>query len=116
MIRWSNLVNQFWLAPGTRRYRILLSLWQIWLMQAAGLALLGFVGFSWSRLGVMEGGFVVAWVSHELFFMWYAERVVGLKEMDYYAYAKPYTFPSYVPTIERWTGPFGSDPENRQSG
>lgn len=116
MIRWRNLINQFWLAPGTRRPRILLALWQIWLMVAAGIALLVYVGFTWERLAVGAGGFAAAWISHELFFIAYAERVVGLPEMDQYPYDKPYTHPSYVPTIERWTGPFGSDPRNEQSG
>ena len=40
MIRWRTLVTQFWLAPGTRRIRLLLVAWEIWLMHAAGLALL----------------------------------------------------------------------------
>lgn len=110
MIRWRNLINQFWLAPGTRRYRILLSLWQIWLMVAAGIG-----GALWGWWGV-GGGFAVAWVSHELFFIAYAERVVGLPEMDRFPFDRPYSHPSYVPTIERWTGPFGSDPNNTQSG
>ena len=110
MIRWSNLWNQFRLAPGTRRARILLSLWQVWLMLASGggALLAGVLG-----LGM---GFFVAWVSHELLFMWYAEKVAGVPEMDRFPYAKPYTHPSYVPTIERWTGPFGSDPRNEKVG
>lgn len=110
MIVWNNLWHQFWLAPGTRRYRILLSLWQVWLMVASGI---GGALFGW--LGVL-GGFVVAWLSHELFFIGYAEHVVGLKQFDYYPYQKPGTNPSYVATIERWTGPFASDPNNTQVG
>jgi hypothetical protein len=110
MIKWTNLWHQFQLAPGTAKPRILLSLWQIWLMTAAGV---GGVYFGW--VGV-AGGFAVAWISHELFFIAYAEKVVGLPELDQFPYSAPYSHPSYVPTIERWTGPFGSDPNNTQSG
>ena len=110
MIRWSNLINQFRMAPGTRRYRVLLSLWQVWLMVASGV---GGILAGWMGVAV---GFVVAWTSHELLFMWYAECVVGLPEMDQFPYDKPYTHPSYVPTIERYTGPFWSDPKNEKSG
>jgi hypothetical protein len=110
VIRWRNLWEQFHLAPGTARPRILLALWQIWLMTAAGV---GGVYFGW--VGV-AGGFAVAWLSHELLFIAYAERVVGLQEMDMFPFDRPYSKPSFVPTIERWTGPFGSDPDNSQSG
>ena len=112
-IRWGNLINQFWLAPGTRRVRILLSLWQVWLMVASGL---GAMCAGWWGLLV---GFVVAWTSHELFFMWYAESVVGVREPDRYPYETVMqmgSHPVYVPTIERYWGPFGSDPHNEQTG
>lgn len=112
-IRWGNLINQFWLVPGTRRIRILLSAWQVWLMVASGL---GAMYAGWWGLVV---GFVVAWSSHELFFMWYAERVVGVREPDQWPYetvAQMGTHPVYVPTIERYWGPFGSDPHNKKVG
>lgn len=109
MIRWSNLINQFRLAPGTARYRIPLSLWQVGLMTASGVG-----GCLWSWWGAL-GGFVVAWLAHELFFMAFAERVVGLQELDY-VYWRPsgYPKPCYVPTIERYYGPFISDAEAKR--
>ena len=119
MIRWRNLINQFWLAPGTRRARILLSLWQIGLMLGAGLALLVYDGFTWNRVAVLLGGFAVAWTSHELFFIAYAERVVGLTEADQHPYETVqdmFSHMHYTPTIERYLGPFGSDPKNERSG
>ena len=113
MIRWRNLINQFWLAPGTRRIRILLSVWQVWLMVASGL---GAMLAGWWGLVI---GFVVAWSSHELFFAWYAEAVVGVQEPDQYPYetvAQMGNHPVYVSTIERYWGPFGSDPYNKNVG
>ena len=64
-------------------------------------------------------GFVVAWSSHELFFMWYAEEVVGLTEADQHPYEtvqQMFTHMHYNPTIERYIGPFGSDPKSERSG
>ena len=113
VIRWSNLINQFWLVPGTRRARLLLSAWQIWLMLASGL---GAMLAGWWGLAV---GFVVAWSSHELFFMWYAEQVVGLREPDHYPNDGRDTSqvtPVYISTIERYWGPFGSDSHNKKVG
>ena len=113
MIRWRNLINQFWLAPGTRRIRILLSVWQVWLMVASGL---GAILAGWVGLAV---GFVVAWTSHELFFMWYAEVVVGVQEPDqrpYETVMQMASHPVYIPTIERYYGPFGSDPNSEKVG
>ena len=112
-ITWRNLVNQFYLAPGTRRIRVLLSVWQVWLMTASGVG--GWLLGVWGLLG----GFAVAWVSHELLFRWYAEQVVGVQEPDqrpYETVAQMGRHPVYVSTIERYWGPFGSDPGNRQVG
>lgn len=112
MIKWSNLWNQFRLAPGTARYRIPLSLWQVGLMLASGAALLVYVGFSWARLGVMLGGFAGAWLAHELLFIAFAERVVGLRQLDF-EYWRPegYLRPCYIPQIERFFGAMISDAE-----
>lgn len=110
MLTWRNLYRQFLLAPGTGRPRIILSIWQAGLMLASGV---GGALFGW--YGVLAG-FVGAWATHEVAFIWYAEKVAGLREMDRYAYAPPYTHPSYVPTIERWTGPFASDPKQEKVG
>ena len=116
MTKWGNLVNQFKLAPGTAKYRVPLALWQVWLMLASGLAVLCVSGFTWWRVAALLAGFAAAWVSHELWFAWFAEDVVGLVEPDQYPYDKPYTKNCYTPSIERWHGPQGSDPGNKLVG
>lgn len=65
------------------------------------------------------GGFIAAWGSHELFFRWYAENIIGVQEPDrtpYETVAQMGNHPVYVSTIERYWGPFGSDPKNSQVG
>ena len=112
-ITWSNLWNQFHLAPGTRIIRLKLSLWQVWLMTASGL---GGTLAGWKGALV---GFGVAWISHELFFRWYAESFVGVQEPDvrpYETVAQMGDHPVYISTIERYWGPFGSDPGNKLVG
>ena len=82
-------------------------------MVASGL---GALAFGWWGLA---GGFAVAWLSHELFFRWYAETVVGVQEPDRFPYetvAQMGSHPVYVSTIERYWGPFGSDPRNEKVG
>ena len=101
MIQWSNLRKAF---TGVRWDRTLLTLWELHLWGYPWLGgVLGFMRLGW--WGACAGGLVgaaVAFVVHELFFMAYAEGVVGLPECD--EGDRVGWRPSYIPMLERWTG------------
>ena len=95
MVPWDNILKAFRLVPGTRRNRILLTAWELWLW-----ALVGVPAWLWGGYGLI-GGIGGAFVMHEWFFIPYAEKVVGLPEIPE-SDALPQ---AYIATLERYRGP-----------
>lgn len=111
-MKWTNLWHVFQFAPGTFRPRFLLFLWEIslWLEVFAGGYLCAVHSFWWALLAL------TAFERHELLFIHYVEKVVKLRQYDYYPYDRPGSQPSYTAALERWTGDYGTDPGNKVSG
>ena len=100
-IQWANLWKPF---VGIRWDRTLLTLWEfhLWAYPWLG-GVLGYdAGGWWGAVGGGVGGGLMAFFVHELFFMMYAERVLGLPECDEGQAVG--ARPSYIPMLERWTG------------